>query len=88
MMGFNLTSVKVQGEGNQIKTFFYMSHAKYFVPSTGGFSKLIAGMVEQLGGKVLEFPIPSYYGEESNNTINVSDWVTTMNASSANNSIW
>lgn len=53
---FHVTNLDVHGEHNPDQDFFFMSHAKFFVPSTGGYSELIAKMVHRLGGQVLEFP--------------------------------
>ena len=60
--GYNISSLKVAGEDNPDQDFFYMSHAKYFVPSTGGYSHLIARIVEQRGGR-------RFYGSYSSNVI-------------------
>ena len=51
--GYNISSLKVAGEDNPDQDFFYMSHAKYFVPSTGGYSHLIASFVERRGGTII-----------------------------------
>ena len=51
--GYNITNLKVAGEDNPDQDFFYMAHAKYFLPATGGYSRLIANSVERRGGTIV-----------------------------------
>lgn len=50
--GYHDVEMVVEGQ-NPDHDFYYMSHAKYFVASVGGYSRLIWQMVELLGGKVI-----------------------------------
>lgn len=56
----------VKGEHTPDQDFFYMSHAKYFVPGTGGYSKIISQMVERLGGMIIDFPNESQQNQNQN----------------------
>ena len=65
--GFNVSIEKVlEGEDSPDQDFFFASDAKFVVPSTGGYSKNIAAMVELLGSMVLEFPTTRYYAVDMN----------------------
>jgi len=63
MAGYNLTTFRVNGEDNPDHDFYYMSHAKYFVPATGGYSRLISSLVELRGGKRMGPPENSSRGQ-------------------------
>lgn len=47
--GFNVTDFRVNGEENPDQDFFYMARARYFYPSTGGYSQHISTLVTQRG---------------------------------------
>lgn len=53
--GFTVVA-DVKGEHTPDQDFYYMSHAKHFVPGTGGYSQIICQMIKRLGGKVIVFP--------------------------------
>jgi hypothetical protein len=55
--GYNITSIQVDGEDNPDQHFYLMSHAKYFISGTGGYSRLMSELVEKLGGTVVQRPI-------------------------------
>ncbi len=42
--------------------FVYMSRARYFVQSGGGFSILVSSVVQRLGGQVLNTSVPAFVG--------------------------
>ncbi len=51
--GYSTFGSSINGAHNPDQDFFFMSHAKYFVQGTGGYSQLITDMVNRLGGKTI-----------------------------------
>jgi len=49
-------SVAYRLGGDPDDDFVYISHARYFVPSGGGFSSVLARLVEEAGGKAFVLP--------------------------------
>jgi len=50
--GYELMEYKIDG-GNPDSDFYYMSHAKTYIATVGGYSRLIGKMVEHFGGRVI-----------------------------------
>ena len=48
--GYN-TTLSIDDE-NADRDFYFMAHAKHFIETSGGFSKLVALLVEKQGGTV------------------------------------
>lgn len=62
--GFSTEGSDLEGRHNPDQDFYYMSHARQFVPGTGGYSMIIAKMVNRLGGKVI-----NRIGEKTTNVL-------------------
>jgi hypothetical protein len=48
--GYN-TTLSIDGE-NADQDFYFMAHAKHFIETSGGFSKIVAQLVTKQGGTV------------------------------------
>jgi len=56
--GYRLTSAKLWGEDLPDQDFYFMTHARNFVASTGYFGHLVAQIVNRRGGKIIGGGIP------------------------------